>query len=147
MPKIIGLEMGADDYLTKPFGIRELLSHIRALLRCAYGEFSTTGSELLYVRDIVMDLSQGRATRGDSSINLTPTEFRLLVYLAQHPGQALNRAQILEAVWELDAANMDRRVGNIHIRRLREKIERDSSKPDILLTVPGIGYRLAVENR
>ena len=142
MDKVLGLEMGADDYLTKPFSFRELLSRIRALLRRAYGELSTTGSELLYVRDIVLDLSQGRATRGDTTINLTPTEFRLLVYLAQHPGQALSRAQILDAAWDLDAATMDERVVNVHVRRLREKIELDPGKPEVLLTVPGIGYRL-----
>ena len=142
MDKVLGLEMGADDYLTKPFGMRELLSRIRALLRRAYGELSSTSSDQLYIRDIVIDRAQGRATRGDGSINLTPTEFRLLVYLAQHPGQALNRSQILDAVWGVDAALMDERVVNVHIRRLREKIELDPSKPDILLTVPGIGYRL-----
>jgi DNA-binding response OmpR family regulator len=142
MDKVLGLEMGADDYLTKPFGMRELLSRIRALLRRAYGDLSTTSSDLLYVRDIVIDLSQGRATRGDNSINLTPTEFRLLVYLAQHPEQALSRAQILDTVWEVDSALMEERVVNVHIRRLREKIELDPSKPEILLTVPGIGYRL-----
>ena len=142
MDKVLGLEMGADDYLTKPFGMRELLSRIRALIRRAYGELSSTSSDLLYVRDIVIDLSQGRATRGDTNINLTPTEFRLLAYLAQHPGQALSRAQILNAVWDMGAGLMDERVVNVHIRRLREKIELDSSKPEILLTVPGIGYRL-----
>ena len=142
MDKVLGLEMGADDYMTKPFGIRELLSRIRALLRRAYGEFSTPNTDLLYVRDIVLDLSQGRAIQGETAINLTPTEFRLLVYLAQHPGQALSREQILEFVWEVDSGLMDERVVNVHIRRLREKIELDPSKPDILLTVPGIGYRL-----
>jgi len=147
MDKVLGLEMGADDYMTKPFGIRELLSRIRSLLRRTYGELSTTNLELLYVRDIAIDLSQGRATSGDNAINLTPTEFRLLAYLAQHPGQALSRVQILEAVWDVDSALMDERVVNVHIRRLREKIELDSSKPDILLTVPGIGYRLASRNR
>lgn len=142
MDKVLGLEMGADDYLTKPFDLSELLSRIRAMLRRAYGELSTTGSDMLYVRDIVIDLYQRRTTRGDEAINLTPTEFRLLVYLAQHPGQALSRAQILDAIWEVDAAFMDQSVVNVHIRHLREKIELNPSKPDILLTVPGIGYRL-----
>jgi DNA-binding response OmpR family regulator len=142
MDKVLGLEMGADDYLTKPFGMRELLSRIRALLRRAYGELSSTSTDQLYARDIVIYRSQSRATRGDKTINLTPTEFRLLAYLAQHPGLALNRSQILEAVWDVDAAMMDERVVNVHIRRLREKIELDPSKPEILLTVPGIGYRL-----
>jgi len=139
---VLGLEMGADDYLTKSFDLSELLSRIRAMLRRAYGELSTTGSDMLYVRDIVIDLYQRRTTRGDEAINLTPTEFRLLVYLAQHPGQALSRTQILDAIWEVDAAFMDQSVVNVHIRHLREKIELNPSKPDILLTVPGIGYRL-----
>jgi DNA-binding response OmpR family regulator len=143
--KVLGLEMGADDYLTKPFGLSELLSRIRALLRRAYGDLSATNAEALFVRDIVINLAQGRATRGDTAINLTPTEFRLLVYLAQHPGQALSRTQILDAVWDVDAEFMDRRVVNVHIRHLREKIELDPSKPELLLTVPGIGYRLVNE--
>lgn len=142
MDKVLGLEMGADDYVTKPFGMRELLSRIRALFRRAYGELSAAGSGLSYVRDIVIDRSQGRATRGETTINLTPTEFRLLVYLAEHPGQALSRVQILDAVWDTNAEMIDERVVNVHIRRLREKIEIIPSKPEILLTVPGIGYRL-----
>jgi DNA-binding response OmpR family regulator len=142
MDKVLGLEMGADDYLTKPFGMRELLSRIRALMRRAYGEFSGASSDILYVRDIILDRGSGRVTRWDEELNLTPTEFRLLVYMAQHSGQALSRSQILAAVWDVDVALMDERVVNVHIRRLRGKIELDSSKPDILLTVPGIGYRL-----
>jgi DNA-binding response OmpR family regulator len=89
-----------------------------------------------------VDRGSGRVFRGDEQLNLTPTEFRLMVYLAQHPGQALSRSQILDAVWDIEAGIMDERVVNVHIRRLREKIEIDSSKPDLLLTVPGIGYRL-----
>jgi len=142
MDKVLGLEMGADDYMTKPFGMRELLSRIRALLRRAYGELSSTGSDAVYIRDIMIDRSQGRAIRGDKTINLTPTEFRLLAYLAEYPGQALSRAQILSSVWDADKDMIDERVVNVHIRRLREKIELDPGKPELLLTVPGIGYRL-----
>jgi DNA-binding response OmpR family regulator len=143
MDKVLGLEMGADDYMTKPFSFREMLSRIRALLRRAYGELSSSDSDRLFVRDIVIDSSQIRATRGDELLDLTPTEFRLLVYLVEHPGQALSRAQILEAVWETDPGAIDERVINVHIRRLREKIELDPSHPELILTVPGIGYRLA----
>ncbi len=141
--KVLGLEMGADDYVTKPFGLRELLSRIRAQLRRAYGEFSGSHSELLLTGDLVIDQTSGRVQRGDQEILLTPIEFRLLVYLARHPGQALTRTQIFEDVWgaspELDS---DRTI-NVHIRRLREKVELDPGRPTLILTVPGIGYRLA----
>ena len=97
--KVLGLEMGADDYVTKPYSLSELLSRVRALLRRAYGELSVAGAEVLYAGDLVIDRSRAQVWRGQHLVNLTPTEFRLLVYLAQHPGQALSRAQILDAVW------------------------------------------------
>jgi DNA-binding response OmpR family regulator len=84
--KVLGLEMGADDYVTKPYCLRELLSRIRAHLRRAYGELASTDADLLYARDLVIDRTRGHVRRGNQTINLTPTEFRLLVFLAQHPG-------------------------------------------------------------
>ncbi|HOG48512.1 MAG TPA: response regulator transcription factor, partial [Anaerolineae bacterium] len=138
-----GLEMGADDYVTKPYGLRELLSRIRALLRRAYGELSAADAELLYARDLVLDCRRGQVRRGAELLNLTPTEFRLLVYLARHPGQALSRAQIIDAVWGYEADVESEKAVNVHIRRLREKVELDPSRPSLILTVPGIGYRLA----
>ena len=142
MDKVLGLEMGADDYVTKPYSLRELLSRIRAQLRRAYGGLSSTDADLLYAGDLVIDRTRGYVKRGQQTLNLTPIEFRLLVYLAQHPGQALTRAQILDAVWGYAADVESERTVNVHIRRLREKVELDPGKPQIILTVPGIGYRL-----
>lgn len=140
--KVLGLEMGADDYVTKPYSLSELLSRVRALLRRAYGELSVAGAEVLYAGDLVIDRSRAQVWHGQHLVNLTPTEFRLLVYLAQHPGQALSRAQILDAVWGYSAAVESQRTVNVHVRRLREKVERDPSHPALILTVPGTGYRL-----
>lgn len=139
--KVLGLEMGADDYVTKPFSLQELRSRIRAMIRRAYGEFSIADSDTLYAADLVIDKSRGQVWRGKSLLNLTPTEFRLLVLLAQHPGQALTRRQILDAVWGYTAEIENERTVNVHIRRLREKIEPDPSRPTLVQTMPGIGYR------
>lgn len=141
--KVLGLEMGADDYVTKPFGIHELLSRIRALLRRAYGELALDNNNFLYAGDLVIDRGRGSVRRGDHLINLTPVEFRLLVYLAQHPGQALTREQILDGVWGYDPTPESDRAINTHVRRLREKIEFDPSNPTLIQTVLGVGYRLA----
>jgi DNA-binding response OmpR family regulator len=140
--KVVGLEMGADDYVTKPFSLRELVSRIRAQLRRAYGEFSGGQSELLFAADLVIDQVSGKVTRDKCEIPLTPIEFRLLAYLARHPGQALTRNQIFEEVWGVSSDLDSERTINVHIRRLREKIELDPSRPALILTVPGIGYRL-----
>ena len=142
MDKVLGLEMGADDYVTKPYSLRELLSRVRAQLRRAYGEFSNTDADLLYAGDLVIDRVRGQVSRGKQALNLTPTEFRLLVYMARHPGQALTRNQLLEAVWGYDSEVESERTVNVHVRRLREKVEIDPSQPTLILTVPGIGYRL-----
>jgi two-component system response regulator MtrA len=141
--KVLGLEMGADDYLTKPYRLRELIARVRALLRRAYGELSAAEADNLYVADLVVDRTLARVTRGDKQINLTPTEFRLLVFLAQHPGQVFSRAQLMEQVWGYSADCYDEKTVSVHIRRLREKIELEPSDPQLVLTVTGLGYRLA----
>ncbi|HSF82748.1 MAG TPA: response regulator transcription factor [Anaerolineales bacterium] len=140
--KVLGLEMGADDYITKPFSLRELRSRIRAHLRRAYGELSSADANMLYVSDLVIDQTRGQVLRAGQNLNLTPLEFRLLVYLARHRGQALSRSLIVDAVWGYTSDLESERTVNVHIRRLREKVELDPSKPSLILTVPGIGYRL-----
>lgn len=145
MDKVLGLEMGADDYVTKPFGLRELVSRIRAQLRRAYGEYAIADSATLVVGDLVLDLTKGQARRGEQVIDLTPLEFRLLAYLARHRGQALTRQQIVEAVWGFAPDPESEKAIKVHVRHLRAKIETDPSHPELLLTVPGIGYRLASE--
>lgn len=141
--KILGLELGADDYMTKPFSLRELLSRVRAQLRRAYGEFATAEGNTLYAGDLTISLTRGQVRRGTQVINLTPTEFRLLVCLVQNAGQALTRVQILEAVWDFGTELEDEKTVNTNIRRLRGKIEINPSQPALILTVPGIGYRFA----
>lgn len=143
LDKVLGLEMGADDYVTKPYSLRELVSRIRAQLRRVYGDYSSAESAQVLIQDVVLDPSTGQARRGEESLNLTPTEFRLLSYLARYRGQALSRAQIVEAVWGFAPDLESERTVNVHIRRLREKIELNPEQPVLILTVPGIGYRLA----
>jgi DNA-binding response OmpR family regulator len=142
LDKVLGLEMGADDYLTKPYKLRELIARIRALLRRAYGELSTAEAHLLYVADLVVDRTSAQVTRGAKRIDLTPIEFRLLVFLAQHPGQVFSRGQLLENVWGSAETYYDETTVNVHVRRLRAKIELDPSDPKLVLTEPGLGYRL-----
>jgi two-component system alkaline phosphatase synthesis response regulator PhoP len=143
LDKVLGLEMGADDYMTKPFSLRELVSRVRAQLRRAYGDYSSAESAVTFINDLVLEQATGQVRRGDEPINLTPTEFRLLAYLARHRGQALTRAQIVEAVWGFAPDIESEKTVNVHIRRLREKIELKPDQPSLILTVPGIGYRMA----
>jgi DNA-binding response OmpR family regulator len=141
--RVRGLDVGADDYLTKPYSLGELRARIRALLRRTYGELSAAEADLLFAGDLVIDRTRGQVSRGSRVLNLSPTEFRLLSYLARHPGQALTRAQILDAVWGYGAEIEGENTVTVSIRRLREKVELNPSRPTLILTVPGIGYRLA----
>lgn len=140
--KVLGLELGADDYLAKPYQLRELVARIRALLRRAYGELSSAEADVLTVADLSIDRTSGTVSRDGHRLSLTPTEFRLLVFLAQHPGQVFNRAQLIEQVMGYRPDYYDDKSVNVHIRRLREKVEADPSDPRIIVTVPGLGYRL-----
>lgn len=143
LDKVLGLEMGADDYMTKPFSLRELIARIRAMLRRAYGEYAPgeDSSNTLHAGELTIKLDSTQVWRGSQALALTPTEYRLLVHLVQQAGKSVSRAQILAEVWDDPYGVEDERTVNVHIRRLREKIEFDPGKPSLILTVPGIGYR------
>lgn len=143
--KVVGLEVGADDYVTKPYSVSELRSRIRAHLRRAYGEFAPTEGDMLYAADLVIDRGRGLVTRGENVLRLTPTELRLLVTLVQHRGQVLSRQQLLDTVWGYNGEYESEKTVTVHIRRLREKVEPDPDHPSLILTVPGLGYRFAGE--
>ena len=144
MDKVLGLEMGADDYVTKPFSLRELISRIRAQLRRAYGELANGETGQLFAGDLSIDLARGQASKAGKQLVLTPLEFKLLTYLVQHKNQALSRAQIIDAVWGFSPDLDSEKTVNVHIRHLRKKIEADPDHPELVITVPGIGYRMAV---
>ncbi|MDQ3553455.1 MAG: response regulator transcription factor [Chloroflexota bacterium] len=142
--KVIGLELGADDYLTKPFGLRELMSRIKALLRRAYGDLAdAAGGRLIRHRDLVIDLERRRVQRGQQRISLTATEFEILRYLASKPGRVFSRRELLELVRDYDALDQDEKTINVHVSHLREKLEDDPADPAFILTIRGAGYAFA----
>jgi DNA-binding response OmpR family regulator len=139
--KVLGLELGADDYIVKPFSFRELLSRIRAALRRAYGELSgAAGVEKVSFGDIVVDLQKLRVDRGGKMVNLTPTEYRLLCHLVTNPDQVFSRDSLLEIVWGYDSSVDSQRTVDVHVRHLREKLEDDPADPRWIVTVRGTGY-------
>jgi DNA-binding response OmpR family regulator len=137
---VLGLEAGGDDYVTKPFGLAELRSRIRAVLRRT-GPRGTMGSDVLTVGSITLDRSRREVTVGTEQIRLTFSEFELLDALMTDPGRLLNRQELLRAIWG-DSAYRDPRAIDVHIRHLREKLEPEPDKPMYILTVRGAGYRL-----
>jgi DNA-binding response OmpR family regulator len=144
MDKVVGLELGADDYLGKPFGLRELMSRIKALLRRAYGDLAdAAGGRLIRQGDLVIDLERRRVQRGARRISLTATEFEILRHLASRPGRVFSRRELLELVRDYEALDQDEKTINVHISHLREKVEDDPSEPAFILTVRGAGYAFA----
>ncbi|HET6699856.1 MAG TPA: MtrAB system response regulator MtrA [Nocardioidaceae bacterium] len=133
---VVGLESGADDYVVKPFKPKELVARIRARVR----RFDEPGPESLSIGDLAIDVAGHTVTRGGEAISLTPLEFDLLVCLARKPWQVFTREVLLEQVWGYRHA-ADTRLVNVHVQRLRSKVEHDPENPEIVVTVRGVGYK------
>ncbi|MGI8946153.1 MAG: response regulator [Thermoleophilaceae bacterium] len=139
--KVLGLELGADDYITKPFSVREFRSRVKAVLRrAAHTRDAEPSEEPLVDGDLRVDFDKRTVTRAGEPARLTYVEFEILAALARHPGRVYNRMVLLERVWG-DSSYRDPRTVDVHIRHLREKLERDPRHPELMLTVRGVGYR------
>ncbi len=145
--KVLGLELGADDYMTKPFSPREVVARVKAILRRAKHQedlnekAEENGSEQLIISNLSIYPDQYEAYHGEKLLELTPKEFELLLYLAKNKGRVLTRDQLLSAVWNYDFAG-DTRIVDVHISHLREKIEQNTKKPLYIKTIRGLGYKL-----
>ena len=137
--KLLGLDLGADDYVTKPFSPRELLARVRAVLRRVADAEDKDPPQLRY-DDLVVDLVRHEVRLGQEPVHLTPREFKLLETLARVPGRAFTRLELLEAVFGFDYDGLERTV-DVHVMNLRKKIEPEPDRPRYVITVPGVGYR------
>ncbi len=145
LDRVLGLEMGADDYLTKPFSIRELVARVKALFRRAEAMGSNPcqpAGETLDCGDLHIDVERRSVTSSGKRVELTAKEFELLLFFAQHPGRVYSRVQLLDQVWGYGHEGYEHTV-NSHINRLRGKIEKDPARPCYVLTVWGVGYKFA----
>ena len=144
LDRVLGLEVGADDYVTKPFSIRELMARVKALFRRvdALAEAPDTTSEVLHIDALEIDPDRRRVMLDGNEIRLTGREFDLLLHFASHPGRVYSRAQLLDTVWGYSHDSYEHTV-NSHINRLRAKIEHQPDQPRYILTVWGVGYKFA----
>lgn len=139
--KVAALDAGADDYLTKPFGVNELLARMRVALRHARSDGAPPSTQVLEFGELKIDLVRREVFRGTEELHLTPIEYKLLVLLAQNAGKVLTHRQILKDVWGPAYAAQTHYV-RVHMAELRKKLEADPSRPKLLVTEPGVGYRL-----
>jgi len=139
--KVAALDAGADDYLTKPFSVNELLARIRVALRHARGASAAGENPILEFRNLRIDLARREVKVADRRVHLTPIEYKLLVLLAQNAGRVLTHRQIIREVWGAAYAGQTHYV-RVHMAELRKKIEDDPARPRLLVTEPGVGYRL-----
>ena len=142
--KVVGLEVGADDYVTKPFSVRELIGRVRAQLRRRDLDRSTSVDEAKTIDAglVTIDLARHLVAVRGAPVNLTRSEFQVLRLLAERPGQVFSRLEIMEELWQSEFSG-DVRACDVHISNLRQKIERDPQEPELVLTVRGVGYKLA----
>ena len=140
--KIIGLEVGADDYITKPFSIKELIARVRAVLRRMHDNDNKTGKEEFNYKELAINYASCLVQISGKQVTLSPTELKLLFFLSRNPGRVYSRSQIIDHVWSEDTFTTDRAV-DVHIRRLRSQIEKDMENPQYILTVRGFGYKFA----
>ena len=150
--RVVGLEVGADDYLTKPFGLSELVARVRAGLRrmrldapSSAASAASAAEMPLMLGDVTVDVARREVRKGDAAVHLTVREFDLLVFLARHAERPFTRAQLLEQVWQIRFEGYDRTVDS-HVQRLRAKIETDPAAPRLIRTVWGIGYKLTTDD-
>ena len=142
--KVTALDLGVDDYLTKPFGVEELLARIRVALRHAARAPGAVPEPIFEVGDLRVDLPARRVWRAGGEVHLTPTEYKLLAILVRHAGKVLTHRQLLKEVWGTNYVNQSHYV-RVYLAQLRQKIEADPARPRLLLTEPGVGYRLKDE--
>jgi two-component system alkaline phosphatase synthesis response regulator PhoP len=140
--KIIGLEVGADDYITKPFSVKELIARVRAILRRMHDNDNKMGKEEFIYKELAINYASCLVQISGKQVTLSPTELKLLFFFSRNPGRVYSRNQILDHVWGDDTFITDRAV-DVHIRRLRSQIEKDMENPHYILTVRGFGYKFA----